>query len=232
MRNFMHFLLDFGHIKIVKYLIQINEKQKAKNNKSNIQDNLPLLWASYNGHLEIVKFLLSFSENHMHKIIGPIIEADYNGHIEILKYILNFKNVNISTQDNDVFIYLSLNVNSNFMNNEVLIQVCKFGQLKYIKYLNEENGLIPSLQNNQPIIISSEYGHYYIVKYLLIIEDVDLSACESKILYFTVYRQNKLLLSFKNVSINDYDNMTFIWACQYGHYNLIKNLLSSMIKTI
>ena len=85
----LHEAIREGDIKRVEALLLSSNGADA--NKQNNDGETPLYCASYNGHPEIVKFLLANSADaNKQDNYGeaPLHWAAYNGHLEIVKFLL------------------------------------------------------------------------------------------------------------------------------------------------
>ena len=102
---------------------------------------------SFNGHLEIVKYLVELGADVHTYNDYPLSEASGKGHLELLKYLVE-KEVDIHVNDDDA-----------------LKQASMFGSLEMVKYLIEHGVSIHAL--NSSLVYSSRNGKLGVVKYLV-----------------------------------------------------------------
>jgi len=104
-------------------------------------------WVAYNGHLEIVKFLVENGAN-IHAVDDCALRwAAESGHLEVVKYLVE-NGANIHAKDNWALCWAARN-----------------GHLKIVKYL-VENGADIHADNNYAFCWAACNGHFEVVKYL------------------------------------------------------------------
>jgi hypothetical protein len=119
-------------------------------------NNFKLIWATENGYLTAVKYLLEVSSGYDNgfSIKYAIRIAAKEGHLDIVEYLMTLLQEHI--------IYLTAN--------NAIITAAKAGQLNVIEYLlslPKEYGIDPSAWDNMAIIWAASYGHLDVIKYLM-----------------------------------------------------------------
>ena len=155
----------FGHLKVVQYFLQNFSSAVVLNpgNTSNLMDsrslrhNLPLYWASLNGHLDVVKLLVSAGAlvNLPNCTMAtPLHAAATNGHLRVVEYLLH-KGADINTSD----IY----------NSSPLFAAIHNGHLKVVKLLLKQGaGTSQEMIDGSTVMhVAARRGQYEIVKILL-----------------------------------------------------------------
>ena len=149
---------QYNPIKFYKsWKVMITKYPKIKDDPS-VDNNLAIRRACDNGHLDVVKYLMSLpgkidpsSENNY-----SIIMASLNGHLEVVKYLISLpKEYGIDPSAN---------------NNEAIILASKYGHLEVVKYLMslpKEYKIDPCVDNNEAIRYACQRGHLEVVKYLM-----------------------------------------------------------------
>ena len=177
-----------GKLQNVQWLI---EKEKVTPNLSNENGDFPIHFASKNGHLSIIEYLISKGANIEAKDKyerTPLHYACQEGHIEIVEYLIS-KGANaeakdiyeqtphlIASENNDLpsnlrplIIYLTTNKPRDYEPN--IFQACKEGKLTSVQWLieqeNEYNKNITDSDKKTPLHYACEEGHLPIVKYLI-----------------------------------------------------------------
>jgi ankyrin repeat protein len=114
-----------------------------KNIDVNLNNNFAIRAASFNGHLEVVKYLVDNGAD----VNGGIESASKNGQFEILKYLVE-NGADVNHDGGWIIVEASMN-----------------GHLEVVKYL-VENGADVTLNDNRAIKNASELGKMEVVKYL------------------------------------------------------------------
>jgi len=83
-------------------------------------NNYAIKWASQNGHLEVVKYLVKKGADITANINYPLRWASKNGHLKVVKYLVK-KGADITADNNYALIWVSEN-----------------GHLKVVKYLEQQ----------------------------------------------------------------------------------------------
>ena len=139
-------------IEVSKYgLIDELKRLLDKGVDPSAYNNTAIRSASENGHLEIVKLLLT------DKRVDPsdgsnyaIIYASLHGHLEVVKLLLTDKRVDPSDANNIAIIYAS-----------------QYGHLEIVKLLLTDKRVDPNYNYNYAIRLASVNGHLEVVKLLL-----------------------------------------------------------------
>ncbi|EAY04433.1 hypothetical protein TVAG_396190 [Trichomonas vaginalis G3] len=142
-----------GDLQLVKSLIEKGCDRDAINK----DECNCLIIASYNGHLEIVKYLIGigFDKNCQYKLNGSkaIHFASQNGHLEVVKYLISI-GANPKEKDNDGW--------------SPIHAASQNGHLEVVKYLISIGADTKEKDNDgvTPIHAASQNGHLEVVKYL------------------------------------------------------------------
>ena len=130
-----------------------NLYEKGNLEKFITDDNgyLVLWWASENGHLEVVKYLVEkcgadVRVDNDYAVRG----ASQNGRLEMVKYLVEKCGADVKTCNNYAVQFASAN-----------------GHLEVVKYLVEKCGTDVRSSNHWAVRLASEYGHLEVVKYLI-----------------------------------------------------------------
>ena len=165
----LHWACQNGHLNIVKYLIEQhkvppNYRRKGKESERGQDEPLtltdknklaltPLHWACYNGHLNIVKYLI---EEHQvspgycdEGKISVLNQATKKGHLHILQYLIEECGVSPTLTDKNEFAFTPLH------------WACQNGHLSIVRWLVEkkrvtldfERAINIAMQNNQILIV-------------------------------------------------------------------------------
>ncbi len=126
-----------------------------------------LFWASRDGHLEIVKYLVSLGANIKAKYNQAVVYASENGHLEIVKYLVS-QGADIKDRDNSAVIYASKN-----------------GHLETVKYLVSQGADIKA-QYDSAVIYASRGRHSKTVRYL-VSQGAKISALEFILNFLQIY---------------------------------------------
>ena len=128
-----------NHFKIIEYLI-VNHREKI------INDILFIVrWASYYGHLSIIKTL-----NPKTCDCWSLRYASWNSHLEVVKYLIENCGANVHTQ-----------------NNSALCDACSDGHLEVVKYLIEKCGADVKNTNDEAIKRAVRINSPELIKYLI-----------------------------------------------------------------
>jgi len=203
-----------------------NDKVKKilKDGKVSVNDkNTALIWASQNGHLEVVKLLVVYRANVNEKDKNgnsSLLSASLNGHLEVVKFLLaNGANLNDKGK----------------YGKTALMQSSGQGHINLVKYLLEKGMAVNGKDDDEQtaLMLSSENGHIEIVKYLLAnganLNDKDKYGRNALMLanIFGYFEVVKYLLTNGAIvnEINSYGTTALMLASQYGHLQLVKYLL-------
>ena len=117
-----------------------------------------------------------------------LIFASKNGHLEVVRLLLSNPKVNLSDQNNNVIILASQygnsevvrlllldpRVNPSDQNNKAIILASRYGRLEVVRLLLSNPRVNPSDQNNEALISASKNGHLEVVRLLLLDPKLDL----------------------------------------------------------
>jgi ankyrin repeat protein len=165
-------LTDFckkGDLDNVKRLVEIEEVDITTD------DNIAIKWASENGHLEVVKYLVSKGADIIYPD-GELLGACANGHLEVAKYLLDigvdvkcYAMIGMVCEANQIEILKFLVKNGADVTSEgcwALISSASSGHLSITKYLVEVGSDVTT-KGNRAIALAKYYGHLEVVKYLV-----------------------------------------------------------------
>ena len=163
--------LSYGYSSIVKLLIDLGADIGLNN-------NYPIIVASYCGHLVTVKLLIDCGADVTAQNNQAIINASLRGYLSVVKLLIG-SGANIHDQNNDAVICASwrghlsvvkllieLGANIHAQNNQAIIDASSRGHLSVVKLLIASGADIHA-RNNLAIINASRYGHLQIVKLLI-----------------------------------------------------------------
>ncbi|KAI2494513.1 serine/threonine kinase [Fragilaria crotonensis] len=129
-------------------------------NVKNEHGNTALVWASNNGHLEVVRALLMHNGVDVnikdHAGASALYYASYNGHVEVVRALLNHNGVDVNIKDND--------------GDTPLICASLSGHLEVVRALLHHQGVDVNIQTNYgdtALIWASFGGHEEVVRALL-----------------------------------------------------------------
>ena len=224
--NFLHFSCRYGHLHIVKYLIEKNKNKleyyiskflKIFNlsfnyfDYINIKDDFgrtPLHLAVFKSNLEIVKYLVDNGADIYSGNNSPLMNAVGNGRLEIIKYLVE-KGVNIHARNDDA-----------------LAEASKKGHLEIVKYLIK-NGADIHTKNDCALIWASLKNNFEIVKYL-VEKGANIHAKNDEALkyasacgYFDIVKY----LVEKGANINAKNNEALAYASINNHLKIVKYLI-------
>uniref|UniRef100_A0A6G6ACT6 Ankyrin repeat-containing protein n=1 Tax=Borely moumouvirus TaxID=2712067 RepID=A0A6G6ACT6_9VIRU len=191
---------DLRDIDTWEYLISVGINIRA-------DYDFPLRWASYDGHLEIVRYLVEKGANIHVCNNEAIMMASENGHLGIVKYLLE-KGANIHVK-----------------NDYALILACSTGHLEVVKYLVEKGADIHAY-NNKAIRWASRNGFLEVVKYL-VENGADINAKNNYALKWAANNKHLEVIIFliekgANINTKDYNTSILRFIKEYLEY---KNLL-------
>ena len=134
-----------GHTDIVRYLYE---------NESVELDNKVLLDASANGHLELVKYLITILKKTKSFTVRMVLEDDAlllacaNGHLEVVKYLL-YSGADSECKDNEAVCIAAEN-----------------NRMEVVEFLVKEDADIWA-QDGSAVLRAAKNGHLEMVKYLI-----------------------------------------------------------------
>ena len=187
--SLLHLAAYWGWSNVVTALVD-----KCAANCKDEKGHIPLHYAAYNGHYEVVKYFVVkiLCDPMVRNNDGwtPLHCACSNGHLNIAKYLIREEHCNPSCENNDGDIPLyyacyngHLNIaqylireehcNPSCENNDgytPLHYACDNGHLNIAQYLIKEEHCNPSCENNngsKPLHYACRHNHAHIVQYLL-----------------------------------------------------------------
>ena len=200
----------YGHYETVEFLL---------NNGAEL-NNLSLVYASINGHIEIVTLLLNYSREkgvEIDKDGKALVESIINRQIDVSMVLLDS---NSNTNWNSVYTVEILNT--------ALIEASKYGYDQIIQLLIDKGAEV-DVGNNLPLIIASKYGHIEIVNILLEnnanadAQDSLALVWASKYDYATIV---ELLLEY-GARADARNSDSLIVAVKYGYIDIVRILLEN-----
>ena len=143
--NVLPYICKFGHLKIVKYLVEeCGADVRAKNDEA-------VRGSSICGHLEVVKYLVEKCGADARVENDEAVRwASGNGYLEIVKYLVEECGADVRAKNDEAVRGSS---------------VC--GHLEVVKYLVEKCGADVRIYNDYAVRMASVSGHFEIVKYLV-----------------------------------------------------------------
>jgi hypothetical protein len=155
-----------------------------------IKNNFPIRWASENGHVEVVKLLLSDER------VDPSDNGNYairwassNGHVKVVRLLLSDERVDPSDNEN------------------IAIRMASFyGHIEVVRLLLSDERVDPSADDNYAIRLASSNGHIEVVRLLLSDERVDPSDDDNRAIQWASEKGHievvKLLSSDERVDLS------------------------------
>jgi ankyrin repeat protein len=141
---------NYGHIDIIKYLLNISEKYSSKKIDIHIQNDYIFNSACYHGNIDIIKYLLDMSEKYSGTKINirghTFFNAGANNQIEVLKYLINITEK-----------YSGKKIDIHYDSDFVFITAYDRNHFKIIKYLLSKE-LIKYSGKAYNILIDDEFG--------------------------------------------------------------------------
>ena len=162
----LHYASEGGHEDIVRYLIEMRICDPRNSNKNGL---LPIHTACLHGHLNVVKFYLSFTG--MEESLGPngdtlLHYATEGGHEEIARYLIAKRICNPKISNNKELLPLHT--------------ACLHGHLKLVKFYITEQKFTSQCPNDNTLLhYASEGGHLEIIDYLLTQQHYDPKSTNS-----------------------------------------------------
>lgn len=116
-----------------------------------LRNSYALKWAASNGHLEIVKLLVTCPG------VTAAADSNYalrwassNGHTEVVQFLLGCTGVDPAAESNDA-----------------IQRACSNGNVDIVKILLRHPAVDPTANNNNALFEAASHGHYEVVKALL-----------------------------------------------------------------
>jgi hypothetical protein len=134
-----------------------------------VQDNEAIKFASWNGHIEVVRLLLAdIRVDPGAEYNQPIMWASFNGHTEVVQELLKHPRVNPAV-----------------FHNRAIVWACKKGHVKVVEVLLKDKRVNPAdgLENengNEAFRWACEHGHVKVVEVLLKDKRVNPAAVENE----------------------------------------------------
>ena len=215
--------------------------------------NYAIRWASYNGHFEVVKFLLEMKIAHSELFGGidpaaanndALLEASFYGHFEVIKVLLEMKKAHP---------VLFGNIDPAVADNYAINEASAGGHFEVIRVLLTTKiadpvlfeRIDPAACDNYAIRDASQSGHVEIVRFLLemrveypeLFGGIDPAADSNYAIRWASMGGHfgvvKVLLEMKianpvllgRIDPAARDNYAIVWAIAYGHIEVVKVLL-------
>jgi Fem-1 family protein b len=171
--------------------------------KKEVRHDLPIYWACLNGHLEVVKLLVSSRAvitmpNCM--LATALHAAAFNGHLAVVEYLIS-KDAGVNARD--------------IFQSTPLLAAAQGGNLKTVDYLLQKGAdpLVVNLEGFTVIHVAALHGHHLVVKALL---DRGLSP-----LY-----QDALLSATSEMTSDPYVPCPLFLAAANGHFDVVCTFLN------
>ena len=143
--NILICMCQFGHLEIVKYLIEKCRVDVRSENDWAVQE------ASRHGHIQVVKYLVEkCGVDARAKYDYAVRIASMGGYLEVVKYLVEKCEAD-ARADNDFAVRWA----------------SKKGHLEVVKYLVKKCGANARTYNDEAVLLASIYGHFEVVKYLV-----------------------------------------------------------------
>ncbi len=198
--------------------------------------------ACENGHLDIVKYLVSLRIDSMNSdswiviYIGFIKVASSSGHLDIVKYLMSLRpDLTINGYTQDAVSHGHLNIVKYFISlrpdqidiDKIIHIASEHGQLEIVKYA-VSIGADWTSGNNYAIRWAATNGHLNVVKYLVSLGAITDNnafkwACAKGHLEVVKYL---MLLRTYDAVLTDTYNDALRHACEYGQLEIVKYLIS------
>lgn len=231
---FLNRLLEHYDIKDLKY-VKLLIKNGAK--VSYLENFNIIKWASSQGKLDIIKFLIN-NENEMIVSNTSILEASKNNHINIIKYIVEERNVfNLDYQfallyacknkNNDIFYYLCKNYKiKDELENILIYYSYNFDNYEIFKYFYKN---FPFYNWNECFLDLCRLNKYEFIKYL-IKKGIDIHYNNDAILNYDICGENyNFFIYLINHGINFVKNYhSFLYnSCKNGNVEILNYIISN-----
>jgi hypothetical protein len=214
------------------------------------QANGAIRQASENGHIEVVRLLLTDPRVDPSALDNYAIRfASQNGHLDVVRLLLTDPRVDPSPRDNYAIRWVSEighlemvrllltdpRVDPSARDNEAIRLASKNGHVEVVRLLLTDPRVDPSAQDNQAIYGASYNGHVEVVRLLLTDPRVDPSAQDNYAQANGAIRQAsenghldvvRLLLTDPRVDPSAQDNYAVRWAKRNGHDEVVQLLLT------
>ena len=163
-----------GKIKYVKYVLQ-----NLKNINPASYNNLAIIRACDNGHVEVVKLLLTDPRvNPADRGNVAFIRACENGRVEVVKLLLTNPRVDPVCKEDSSHIPTSIilrhpELNEKFEfyfksdHNLAISKACENGHVEVIKVLLRDQRIDPTDDSNRALVCASLFGRYKVIELLL-----------------------------------------------------------------
>ncbi|MFK5970572.1 MAG: ankyrin repeat domain-containing protein [Candidatus Marithrix sp.] len=159
---------------------------------ASVNNNDFIIEASSLGCLEVVKFLHKLPSVNSEDYSYSVVMASYNNHLDVIKYLVSQPNVDPSTNDNEAieaavrngyidvvkFLRTLPSVVNGLWYDDIIIQAAQGGQIEMVKYLMETMDI--AINNNEAFIDASRNGKLSMVKFLAGLDAVNVNAQENE----------------------------------------------------
>jgi ankyrin repeat protein len=238
-----------GNIVKIKVMIKNNNDLNV-----HIDDDEPLCNACENGHLDIVKLLLTTYDPNSFDLRLAFTFACEMGQLKIIKYFHN-NNISVDAGLNNYengtspfmaacgngkiktmkFLLKHYDININSTNELALKLACIHNQIGAVKFLlnHKNNNININIDDDCIFRMVCKSGHVHLLTYLLNIKNNNININSRNDQAFRMSCSSgkldivKLLLNIvnNNININSMNNFAFHEACKNGHVNVSTFLL-------
>jgi hypothetical protein len=231
---FLNRLLEYHNVKDLKY-VKLLIKNGAK--VSYLENYNIIKWASSQGKLDIIKFLMN-DDNELIISNTALLEASKNNHINIIKYIIEEKNTfgldyqfallyACKNKNNDIFFYLCKNyVIEDQLENILIYYSYNFDNYEIFKYFYNN---YPSYDWNACFLDLCRLYKYKFIKYL-IKKGFDIHYKDDIILTYDICSENyNFFIYLLNHGIKFIENYhLFLYnSCKTGNIELLNYIISN-----
>ena len=211
--------IEEGSVEKVKSFL---ENSPTLANESDRWNTFPILLATKEGHLEIVKLLLEYDiDTDVVDVFGNniLMLASLYGHEELVVFYLSYPDLNLDVNQQNNWDETSLNL------------AARYGHPNISAILLQEEGIDASLRDSYqrtPLIVASANANIEIVKQLAAVPGVDIDAVDyrksSALTYASRYGYNSmvnyLIDAGASINLRDAIGMTpLMWAVRVGYFS-------------
>jgi ankyrin repeat protein len=240
-----------GHTNIVKMFL--DESKTDIRIDPSLRNNYAFRWACENGHIEVVRMLLTDER------VDP---TDFNnyairlascfGHTEVVRTLLTDERVDPTTNNNHAIRSASARGHTDVVRlllqwsyeteenrrwgvdptagyNEAILLASQNGYIEVVRLLIADPRVGPTAKTNYAILAACEFGRTEVVRLLLADPQVDPTANNNYAIRFASQNGHtevvRLLLQYPQVDPTAQSNYTIRYASQNGHTEVVRMLL-------